>query len=104
MGELVAEQTSVESLTRMHAEFQEGLAEILEMVRHPKGRVIDPASLATAEELLTSTLAVLRAPGSRDTTELTREVNLAYAVTLAGIDLVKSHTDVPRVPPPRPAK
>jgi hypothetical protein len=70
----------------------------LELVRHPPGPVRDPASIATAENLLTGTLAVLARPGPRKREEWTAEANLAYATLLATIDLVKSHTDVPRVP------
>jgi hypothetical protein len=70
----------------------------LEMVRHPPGPIRDPSSLETAENLLTSALALLRRPGPRNPAELAAEANLAYAALLAAIDLVKSHTDIPRVP------
>ena len=68
------------------------------MVLEPKGAVRDPASLATALELLDSARAVVDGPAPSDRAELLRRTNLAYAVLLAVIDLVKSHTDVPRVP------
>jgi hypothetical protein len=75
------------------------LKEVLDhAVRQPRGKVIDPASLATAEELVRSAIALLDRPGTRDRATLAAEANLAYAVLLATIDLVKSHTDVPRVP------
>ncbi len=83
---------------------REDLAETEELVLHPRGRVLDPASLETARELLRSARAILDRPGPLDRAALAAEANLAYAVLLAAIDLVKSHTDVPRVPAPRPAK
>ncbi|MGD1100318.1 MAG: hypothetical protein ABR888_08280 [Thermoplasmata archaeon] len=73
-----------------------------ELVQHPSGEVRDPASLATATELLRSTLAVLDLPGPRTPEVLVAEVNLTYSTMLSVIDLVKSHTDVPRVPRKRP--
>ena len=64
-------------------------------------RVVDPASLATVQELLASVLALLdRSPPDRPE-DVAAEANLAYATLLAAIDLVKSHTDLPKVPPPR---
>ena len=93
-----------ETLEEMARSFREDLAGLEEMISAPKGRVLDPASLETASELLASAVAVLNRPGERTTAALAEEVNLAYATMLAVIDLVKSHTDVPRVPPPRPAK
>ncbi len=78
------------------------LEELEEMVDRPRGRVLDPESLRTARELLDAARALLARPGARAPAEATAEANLAYATILAVIDLVKSHTDVPRVPPPRP--
>ena len=77
------------------------LEETEEMVRSPRGRVLDPASLVTAGELLVAARAVLDRSGPRTKAERAAEVNLAYSTLLAVIDLVKSHTDVPKVPPPR---
>jgi hypothetical protein len=98
------EKVSAEAVAALRAQLLEDLAEILEMVRHPKGRVVDSASLVTAEELIEASLALLSVPGDRDPAGAAREANLAYATMVAGIDLVKSHTDVPRVPPPRPVR
>jgi hypothetical protein len=89
-------------LRELHRSLGEDLAETLELVRHPRGTVLDPASLATAEDLVQSTRAVLAAPGPRDRAQWAAEANLAYAALLATIDLVKSHTDVPYVPRARP--
>ena len=83
---------------------REDLTETLELVLQPRGRVLDPASLRTAEELLRAASSLLDRPGDRDVHALAAEANLAYASMLAAIDLVKSHTDVPQVPPPRPSK
>jgi hypothetical protein len=77
------------------------LDETGELVRHPTGRVLDPASMGTAEELLGAVRAVLDRSGPRTRAERAAEANLTYATLVALIDLVKSHTDVPRVPPPR---
>jgi hypothetical protein len=77
------------------------LAETEQLVRNPKGRVIDPASLLTAQELLESAREILTRSQQGDRASLASDANLAYAVMIAAIDLVKSHTDVPRVPPPR---
>jgi hypothetical protein len=83
---------------------REELAETEDLVRNPKGRVLDPASLETAHDLVRSARAFLDRPASPGRASLAAEANLAYAVLLAAIDLVKSHTDVPKVPPPRPSR
>jgi hypothetical protein len=91
-------------LRSLHQTLSDDLAETLELVQHPRGAVRDPSSLATAEDLIASARGVFARPGARTVAELAAEANLAYATMLAAIDLVKSHTDVPRVPPPRPVK
>lgn len=73
------------------------LAELEEMVSNPRGGVRDPASLRTATELLHSARSALGSDPS-DRAELAAQANLAYAVMLAVIDLVKSHTVGPTVP------
>jgi len=90
-------------LRELHRSLSMDLAETLELVRHPSGAVRDPASLATADDLVRSVLAQLERPGPRGRSELATEANLAYATLLATIDLVKSHTDVPTVPRARPS-
>jgi hypothetical protein len=89
------------ALEELRRSLCQDLDETLEMVLAPRGRVLDPASLETAAELLRSTRTLLERPGPREPEQLAQEANLAYAVLLASIDLVKSHTDVPRVPAPR---
>jgi hypothetical protein len=74
------------------------LTETQEMILSPRGRVLDPTGLDTARELFEATLAQVGRSGDRTRAELAAEANLAYAAMLAVIDLVKSHTDVPRVP------
>ncbi len=92
-------------LEELRRELREGLGETLESIAHPRGRVLDPLSLETAADLVRSVIAELDRPGARDRLALGADANLAYATMLAAIDLVKSHTDVPRVPAPRaPAK
>lgn len=68
---------------------------------HPGGKVLHPGSLRTAQELLEATRSLLERPGPRSSGELAAEANLAYATLISVIDLVKSHTDLPKVPPPR---
>jgi hypothetical protein len=85
-------------LRELHRSLLEDLSETLEFVRHPRGAVRDPASLAAAEDLLLASQAVVARTGPRGKPELATEANLAYAAMLAAIDLVKSHTDVPIVP------
>ncbi|MCI4373889.1 MAG: hypothetical protein L3K02_09675 [Thermoplasmata archaeon] len=90
-------------LRELHQSLATDLIETLELVRHPHGAVLDPASLTTAEELIQSARAVLDRAGPRSRAEWAAEANLAYATMLAAIDLVKSHTDVPTVPRSRAA-
>jgi hypothetical protein len=97
------DRANPETVRSLHAFFVESLEETLELVQNPRGRVIDPASLATAQELVEGALVLLRSPVERDAPSRAREVNVAYAAMIAAIDLVKSHTDMPRVPPPRPS-
>jgi len=89
---------SRKAVQELHRSLREDLAETSELVDHPLGAVRDPASIVTASELLRSTLALLGRPGRRSPEALAAEVNPAYATMISVIDLVKSHTDVPRVP------
>ncbi len=77
---------------------RQGLEETLELVEHPRGRVLDPAGLEAAGTLVRAALASIDRPGPREPRALGLDANLAYASLVAAIDLVKSHTDVPRVP------
>jgi hypothetical protein len=79
---------------------RENLREVEALVEHPRGAVRDPASLVTALDLVRSTLSLLDRPGTPDRDRLAADANLAYATMLAAIDIVKSHTEVPRVPVP----
>jgi hypothetical protein len=90
-------------LAELRSSLREDLAQTLGFVDAPGARVLDPASLETARELLRSALALLERPGARDSRALADEANLAYAVLIAAIDLVKSHTELPRVPKGRSA-
>ena len=93
----------VKTLQELHRSLREDLESTRDLVRNPAGAVLDPASLVTADDLANSALAVLDRPGPRGPDDLAAEVNLAYSTMVAVIDLVKSHTDAPRVPRARPA-
>jgi len=91
------------TLRALRSSLHDDLAETAEMIERPAGKVLDPVGLETAGELLRSSLARLDAPAPRTPEGLGIDVNLAYATMLAVVDLVKSHTDVPRVPRRRPS-
>ena len=91
-----------ETLRELLRSLREDLAATVELVQQPPAVVRDPASIETAGDLLRSTTAMLDLPGPRTRGALVAEVNSAYATLVAVIDLVKSHTDVPRVPRGRP--
>lgn len=97
---LVLDPTSlpIGSLRELRRSLREDLVAAQELVDRPGGTVRDPASIETASELLRSTLVRLDAPAPRTAGALSADVNLAYASLLAVIDLVKSHTEVSRVP------
>jgi hypothetical protein len=95
---------SAESLEQLRRSLRDDLAETVEYVQNPGGAVVDPASIETASDLLRSALAVLDRSGPRTSEQSAAEANLAYATMLAVIDLVKSHTSVPRVPRGRQKK
>ncbi len=92
------ERYSVEALEELVRSLRSDLEETGDLVRHPRGRVLDPVSLETAELLLAAALQELSTEGGRTVVALAARANLAYATLLAVVDLVKSHTDVPRVP------
>ncbi len=87
-----------ETLTELLQELTTELEETRQLIQSPRGPVRDPVSLGTADALVVSVLDEIRREGSTDPAVLIRRANLAYATLLATIDLVKSHTDVPRVP------
>ncbi len=85
-------------LAELLRSLRQDLEETAEIVHPPAERVRDPASLATAAELLESARALLARPSDAGPKEVALRANLAYAVLIAVIDLVKSHTDYPKVP------
>jgi len=97
------QRISFSTLEQLRRSLRQDLEETLETVDRPRGAVRDPASLETAGDLVRSARCVLDRPGPRTPEQLAEEANLAYAVLLAAIDLVKSHTDIPRVPAPKRA-
>jgi len=86
------------SLARLARQMAIALDETRELVTRPRGPVLDPASLVTASDLLEAARARIGSPGKGRRADLAANVNLAYATMLAVIDLVKSHSIVPRVP------
>jgi hypothetical protein len=96
------ERLSKATLQELVRSLRQDLEEARELALHPRGRVLDPASLTTAVELADGAIAALDRPGPRERRALASDANLAYATMLAIVDLVKSHTDVPRVPKQRP--
>jgi len=86
------------TLRSIVASLREELAETLERVRNPSGHVLELAGVAAAEALVASTVDTIDRPGPRSRADLAREANLAYAVIVAAVDLLKSHTDLPKVP------
>ena len=96
------ERLSEATLRELVAGLRQDLAEVREMADAPKGRVTNPGGLDAARALLEAALATLGRPGERDRAALAADANLGYAAMVSAIALVKSSTDVPRVPPPRP--
>jgi hypothetical protein len=86
------------TLETLHAEMLEGLREAAESVEAPRGPVLDPGGLERARDLIEAARSAIARAGPRDRARLASDINLAYAATLAAIDLLKCHTDVPRVP------
>ncbi len=89
---------SVPELAALAAGFTATLVQLRDGLPAPSPHVIDPMSIETARELLDAALARMRDPTGRSPGPLAENVNLGYATMLAVIDLVKSHTDRPRVP------
>jgi len=88
----------VEVLEGLRRSLIADLIETEEFVRDPPGPVRDPASIEAAAELVRSALARLELSDPGSPALLAADINLAYSAMVAGIDLVKSHTDVPLVP------
>ncbi len=77
------------------------LEETEELVRSPRGRGPRPGQPPHRRGTDPRGEGGPRSSRTRTRAERGAEANLAYAVMLSVIDLVKSHTDVPKVPPPR---
>ncbi len=86
------------TLRELYESLRTDLTDLESMIAEPRGAVRDPASLTTAAELLHGARTLLEGRPPADRNELAARTNLAYGVLLAVIDLVKSHTDGPRVP------
>ena len=87
-----------EALRALVTEFSDTLVEMRDGSLSPcrSVTVLDPASLMTARELVDAALARMSPQGSL--AELAASANLGYCTMLAAVDLLKSHTNVPRVP------
>ena len=99
---LQPEEYSERVLADLVREFAESLGEMRGLIDAPPGKVVEPAGLAAARDLLEAALVRMDPVAEGDRARLAAQVNLGYASMIAVIDLVKSHTDVPRVPRPRP--
>ncbi len=91
------------SLVTLRATMVEGLREVAEDLDSPRGKVVDPAGLERARDLIRAARGALSGEAPPDAERLAAEINLAYAATLAAVDLMKCHTDLPRVPRRRSA-
>jgi len=91
-----------ETLEALRKSIRGDLAETEDLVRPPPGNVLDPVGLENAGESLRSTRARLDEPEPPTVETIAADVNLAYAALVTVIDLVKVHTDAPRVPRRRP--
>jgi hypothetical protein len=81
----------------------EGLEETLGRVQDLGPRWSDPTSLRTAIDLLEDAQALAQGALDRSNAEpreLALVANVEYDAMLAGIDLLKSHTDLAKVPRP----
>ncbi len=89
------------SLVTLRVTMVEGLREVAEDLDAPRGKVVDAAGLERARDLIRAAQDALSGEVPPDPERLAAEINLAYAATLAAVDLMKCHTDLPRVPRPR---
>ena len=90
-------------LRSMLEEQRAGAEEILAMVDDPPARVREPLGVVTAHDLLTAALAAARLRDDASAQEVAASVNLLYESGLAAIDLLKVHSEMPRVPRGRAA-
>jgi hypothetical protein len=89
---------SAGTLSELLNEFTQTLAELRAGLPDPSPHVRDPASIETARELIDAALGRMKDAHAGSREEVAAAVNLGYATMVAVIDLVKSHTDRPRVP------
>ncbi len=85
-------------LATLASEFAEALVAMRGDLADPTRPVLDPSSIVTARELIDAALARMGTGADPSRAELAATVNLGYATMNAVIDLVKSHTEGPRVP------
>lgn len=91
-------------LEELFTEQRDGVLGLMEFVANPPDPVREPLGLITARNLLEAALAAAPFQPGRSAEELAVAVNLLYESALAAIDLVKCHTESPRVPQRRVPK
>ena|SRR5579859_85655 len=95
---LVASSYPAAKLREMLEEQRTGLNELLEMLADPPARVNQPLSVLTAQDLVRAALAAAQPRPDATPAELAASVNLLYESFLAAIDLLKVHSEMPKVP------
>ena len=97
---------SVAQLLELAKEQREGPLEIRERIDSiSASSVKDPASFRTARDLLQDAMEAMDHLGARsgDAAALAAATNIGYSAMLSAIDLMKSHSDVAKVPRATPA-
>jgi hypothetical protein len=94
------EALPMETLRALLKEQTEGVTELLEWATHPAAPVKETLGVLTALDLLKSALEVGRRAEhlQANRAEIAAAVNVQYEASLAAIDLVKMHSDLPKVP------
>ena len=100
---LVSSSMPVAQLREMLEDQRKGLDELLEMLADPPARVTEPLSVLTAQDLVRAALVAARPRADATSAELAASVNLLYESFLAAIDLLKVHSEMPKVPRGRKA-
>jgi hypothetical protein len=93
-------------LARMIREHREGIQGIVELAKSPEVAIDPPLSLLTISDLGRDLLALCDLALVPEATRATREiaVDASYDGMLALMDLIKSHSELPKVPRSRTAR
>jgi len=100
---LVSASLPAAQLREMLEDQRNGLNELLEMLADPPARVNEPLSVLTAQDLVRAALVATQPRTEATEAELAASVNLLYECFLAAIDLLKVHSEMPKVPRGRKA-